>query len=100
MDKGVEIIKDETSRVVDVGEEPPKVTVKGISRDVALDLFFSLVERGFAVSVKHLGGWYFIEVPIGLRGDPCYGRAAEIQTLAQRAGCQTIQTGQTLRIIG
>ena len=100
MDKGVEIIRDETNHVVDVVEETPKVMVKGISRDKAFDLFHTLTEKGFACSVKHLGGWFFVEVPVGLRGDPCYQQDAVIQTLAKRAGCDTIQTGNTLRIIG
>jgi len=99
-EKGVEIIRDESGGIVDVRDETPKVNVKGISQTVALDLFFTLVDKGFACSVKHLGGWYFVEVPIGLRGDPCFGQAAVIQTLASRAGLQTIQTGSTLRIIG
>jgi hypothetical protein len=96
-----EIVKDESGGVIDVdGATPPKVTVKGISRDVALDLWYGLVRKGYACSIKHLGGWYFVEVPIGLRGDPCFGQDAEIQTLAERAGCKAIQTGNTLRIIG
>jgi hypothetical protein len=100
MSDEVEILRDKTGGIVDVSDGTPRARVKGISKAAALDLFFRLTEKGYAVSVKHLGGYYFVEVPVGLVGDPCYGQTAEIQTLAKRAGCQTIQTGNTLRIIG
>lgn len=71
-----------------------------LSRDKALEIFGILSGMGYAVSVKHLRGYFFIEVPVRLRGDKCYGKEAEIAQLVERAGLRTIQTGQTLRIIG
>lgn len=95
------ILSDESDRLVSIGEEPPiRHEVKGFHRGKALDLWNNLIDRGFACSIKHLGGFYFVEVPVGLQGDPCYQQNAVIQTLALNAGCKTIQTGHTLRIVG
>ena len=98
----VDIIKDDGDKSVEIQtrETPSKVQVKGISRDAAFSIFNTFVERGYAASVKHLGGYFFVEVPVALRGDPCFGQEAEIANAARRAGLQTIQTGNTLRIIG
>lgn len=74
--------------------------IPGMPRDAAFRMFDMLVANRYAVSIKHIGGFYFIEVPVGLRGDPAYGKQAEIQTLSERAGYRCLQTGQTLRIVG
>lgn len=101
MDKGTEIVRDDGDKHVEIGEEQPvRHQVRGFDRDTALHLWYALVEKRFACSIKHLGGFYFVEVPVGLQGDPCYQQTAVIQTLAERAGCRTMQTGHTLRIIG
>jgi hypothetical protein len=85
---------------VDLSDEQFKAPeLPGMPRDIAFTLFHMLVDRKYAVSLKHLGGYYFIEVPVALRGDPCYGRQAEIIALASNAGCEAIQTGPTMRII-
>jgi hypothetical protein len=96
-----EIIRDNTNKYVDVTGGPKvKHRVRGLPRDKALDIFQALVDLGFACSVKHLGGYYFVEVPVGLIGDPCYLQNAAVQQIAFQAGAATLQTGETLRVIG
>lgn len=95
-----EMHRDPTGGHIDLSENTVKHKVRGLPRDAAMHLFNMIVEKGYAVSVKHMGGFYFIEVPVRLVGDPAYRQEAEIQALAFRAGCSTLQTGSTLRIIG
>lgn len=66
----------------------------------AMSIFNVLVGKGYACSVKHVQGRFYIEVPVTLRGDPAYGRQSEIMELAIRGGFDAIQTGQVLRIVG
>lgn len=74
--------------------------MEALRLDAAIQIFTTLSGLGYGVSIKHLRGLYFIEVPVRLRGDASYGKEAEIADLASRVGLTTIQTGQTLRIIG
>lgn len=71
-----------------------------LDRQRALDIFNVITGLGFACSIKHLRGYYFIEVPVRLRGDKAFNAEAEITQLVERAGLRTLQTGMTLRIIG
>jgi hypothetical protein len=94
-------LKDPTEGHADLSDKQFKaVAIPGLPRHVAFSIFRRLEEKKFAVSLKHLGGFYFIEVPVTLIGDPCYGQNAEIQTIALNAGVRCVQTGPTLRIIG
>ncbi len=77
--------------------EPP---TSGISRDAAMSMFVMLTNLGYGCAIKHLRGYYYIEVPVRLNGDKAYHKEAEISALAFRAGYVTMQSGHTLRIIG
>lgn len=96
-----EIVRDESDHTVEIPlERGVSARVKGYSVEKAMELFGTLCAWKFACAVKHLGGYYFVEVPVGLRGDPCYQEVPRIMELAHNAGLKTLQTGQTLRIIG
>lgn len=72
--------------------------VAPLSKDRAMDVFTTLVAQGYAVSVKHVRGNFYVEVPVRLRGDKAYGQEAEIMALMSRAGYQCVQAGSLLRI--
>ena len=94
-------MSENPGEIIEIMEDQPfRHQVHGLPLDKAMELFGTLCGWGFACSIKHMGGWYFIEVPVGLRGDPCFHQTPKVQTLAFNAGCKTIQTGHTLRVIG
>ena len=70
----------------------------GMSQSQALEVFRLLAGIGYGVSIKHLRGNYYVEIPVRLKGDKAYYKEAEIMTLVQRAGFQAVQAGQLLRI--
>lgn len=75
-----------------------KVMVKPLTRDRALEIFNLLTAQGYAVSVKHIRGDFYVEVPVRLRGDKAYGKEVEITELVSRAGYQCVRAGMLLRI--
>ena len=104
--KGVNIRRDPTGHKINVNATPERLPGKAahdqfrMTKDRAMEIFNILSGIGYAVSIKHLGGYYFIEVPVRLKGDPAHGREGEIIALAARGGFVAIQTGRTLRIRG
>lgn len=71
-----------------------------LTMNAALEIFTTLAGLGYGVAVKHQQGRCYVEVPVTLRGDPAYGKQAEIMSLALRGGFTAVQTGPTLRIVG
>ncbi len=69
-----------------------------IGRDRALDIFTLLSGIGYAVSVKHIRGNYYVEVPVRLVGDKAHNKDAEITTLMMQGGYTVLQAGNLLRI--
>lgn len=69
-----------------------------ISKDRALEIFNLLAGIGYAVSVKHIRGNYYVEVPVRLVGDKAYNAEAEISAIAFQGGFTAIQAGKLLRI--
>jgi len=70
-----------------------------MSRDKALEIFNILSGMNYGCTIKHLQGVFSVEVPVTLRGDPAYGKQAEIIRLAMRGGFEPVQAGQLLRIV-
>lgn len=83
---------------VKVGHDRIKNPGKPISRDRALEIFALLCGLGYAASVKHIKGNYYVEVPVRLQGDRAYMKEAEIMEIATRGGFTAVQAGNLLRI--
>jgi hypothetical protein len=71
-----------------------------LTKEKAIEIFGVFAGIGYAVSIKHVKGKFYVEVPVTLKGDPAYGKQAEIMEIAVRGGFTAVQTGHTLRIVG
>lgn len=71
-----------------------------LTKEKAIEIFGVLAGMGYGVAIKHKSGKFYVEVPVTLKGDPAYGKQAEIMQVAIRGGFTAVQTGMTLRIVG
>ena len=77
---------------------PPRQHSRGLTREAAFAYFDMFVNMNYSCSIKYARGFYYVEVPVRLRGDNAYGKEGEILALAMRGGNVAVQTGQTIRI--
>jgi hypothetical protein len=80
-------------------DELPEVENEGLNQDAAMLLWNSLVNRGYAVALKHRDGRFTLEIPVRLVGDPAYEQEDEIVQQVRALGREAVQTRDTLTIV-